>query len=112
MLKAEQRKFNKLAVAHIVAIGGVVIEDDLDILDPPHRRVVLSLATRGGDIRLTPSGNAVYCRFDNVELANQMFGRLLDHNRFSGKHNFHLFRQRIAAADALDRFKQFLSRTL
>jgi hypothetical protein len=109
MLKKEQNKLDKLVRLHVLALGGLITEDEIDLCDKTRRRVVLKLPTKAGILQITPHGNSVFIRFDDV--ANQVFGSYLGHNRFSGKWNFHCF-ERVQAQEAFQSFQHQLAMAL
>src|ERR1700675_5040800 len=111
MLKKEKNKLDKLVCAHVLALGGIVIEDEPDFCDKARRRVVMKLATKAGSLQVTPYGNTIFTRFDDPELANRVFGTYLGHNKYSGKWNFHCF-ERIPAQEVFQSFKNQLAMAL
>jgi hypothetical protein len=92
MLKAEERKFVKLVVEYVRGLGAreraIGLPDDFEV------------DSKYGLLRVHPSEDSVYCRFEDVERAkaagtytgafhHRLHG--VDLNHFSGKWNHHFF---------------------
>jgi len=81
MKKHEQRKLSNL------------VRDFVDNNDGTRSRdgaaYELSLQTKAGELRISPMGDWIACRFTDVDLAKTTLGDDPSLNRHSGKWNFH-----------------------
>lgn len=89
MLKRERERLARLLVDYVKANGGKMTVCDFSNVHD------LTLATKAGELHITPYGEWIACRFENIELAKRYLpagpGHRLNPN--SGKWNWHFGRE-------------------